>query len=213
MPEGTDLRDRLLGLLERSSDIDQDAVRAYAVQPTRDLSRGTVRGRDLRNIYAVRFGRLGIDAGRVLDRLAQLDLARVFVVRRDNRVWATFTDEAMDELVGCLPAVVTSGHATWLLPPPEITDPGQPRLVPCACCGCLTVVEEFDICPVCFWQADAVGQNDPSRPSGPNQVSLNEARSNYERIGACEPRLIRFVRPPEPWERSASQRKADGEGG
>ena len=69
----------------------------------------------------------------------------------------------------------------------------------CPCCHCLTLAERggFEICPVCFWQDD--GQDDPDADvvrGGPNNVlSLTVARANYERIGACDERMLAHVRP------------------
>ncbi len=75
----------------------------------------------------------------------------------------------------------------------------------CPCCHCLTLAERggFEICPVCFWEDD--GQDDPDADvvrGGPNNVlSLAAARANYQRIGACEERMLAHVRPPLPEEK------------
>lgn len=74
----------------------------------------------------------------------------------------------------------------------------------CPCCGYKTLDERggFDICSVCFWEDD--GQDDADaglrHPFSPNHVSLAQARENYRRIGACEERCLKFVRPPLPEE-------------
>ncbi len=49
---------------------------------------------------------------------------------------------------------------------------------PCPCCG-KTMVEEYDICDVCFWENDPVQLSDPAYPGGANVMSLNEARQAY----------------------------------
>lgn len=73
---------------------------------------------------------------------------------------------------------------------------------PCPCCGYFTVESDdeveviVDICEVCFWQYDKVGQNHPDISIGPNHVSLNDAKKNYRNYGACEHRVINFVRMP-----------------
>ena len=54
----------------------------------------------------------------------------------------------------------------------------------------------FEICPVCFWEDDNVQFNDPNYRGGANRVSLNEAKQNFERFGACESEMKEFVRPP-----------------
>jgi hypothetical protein len=74
----------------------------------------------------------------------------------------------------------------------------------CPCCGYLTLSERggFEICDVCFWEDD--GQDDPDADvvrGGPNRgLSLTEARRNFAEIGACEPTMVRHVRPPRPTE-------------
>lgn len=74
----------------------------------------------------------------------------------------------------------------------------------CPCCGFLTLPERspgsLEICHVCFWQDDMVGFNRPSVAIGSNAVSLEDARTNYRRFGACEQRFIADVRPPRPEE-------------
>jgi hypothetical protein len=67
---------------------------------------------------------------------------------------------------------------------------------PCACCGNLTIIEEYDICPVCFWQADLVHEEDPRYAGGANEMSLLEAQRSFEAVGAISPRWLKNVRPP-----------------
>jgi hypothetical protein len=75
---------------------------------------------------------------------------------------------------------------------------------PCPCCGYLTLPEgppgTFFICPVCWWEDDDVQFADPASEGGANRVSLRDARLNYARIGASEPRFADQVRPPRPEE-------------
>ena len=77
---------------------------------------------------------------------------------------------------------------------------------PCPCCGCFTLIEPpsdtYALCPVCWWEDDGVQFRDPRRPRGANAASLEEARANFRRIGASDPRLLDFVRPPQPAERA-----------
>ena len=79
----------------------------------------------------------------------------------------------------------------------------KPRYA-CACCGYLTLTESgnntYDICPVCFWEDDPVQNNYPDTFTGANHVSLNVAKVNYWEIGACEARLVQYVRAPLPGE-------------
>ncbi len=60
----------------------------------------------------------------------------------------------------------------------------------------------FEICDVCFWEDD--GQDDFDADvvrGGPNGgLSLTEARANYRRFGASDPRRVKDVRPPRPEE-------------
>jgi hypothetical protein len=56
---------------------------------------------------------------------------------------------------------------------------------------------------VCRWEddrADARPQGIDT-PSGPNRVSLREARANFEAFGACTERDSAHARPPRPHER------------
>ena len=78
---------------------------------------------------------------------------------------------------------------------------------PCPCCGNLTFpVPASDalayICPVCFWENDLFTQSD-DEPSDENHgMTLNEARKNYARIGACRPEMLQYVRKPTDEERA-----------
>ena len=74
----------------------------------------------------------------------------------------------------------------------------------CPCCGYLTLDEEppgtYDICPVCWWEDDNLQFDDPTLRGGANELSLNEARANFARMGAAEPSAVerRLVRRPRP---------------
>ena len=74
---------------------------------------------------------------------------------------------------------------------------------PCTCCGCYTLTESggsYEICPVCFWEDDALQNRDPSYTGGANHLSLHESRKNYRKIGACEEQFLQHVRKPLPEE-------------
>ena len=71
---------------------------------------------------------------------------------------------------------------------------------PCACCGYLTVLEEYDICPVCFWEADDVQERDPTFKGGANGMSLLQAQESFRTIRASSPRWLGHVRAPLPHE-------------
>jgi hypothetical protein len=70
----------------------------------------------------------------------------------------------------------------------------------CPCCDFRTLDEPpsgtFNICPICFWEDDNVQYDDPDYTGGANQVSLNQARKNYQDFGASELRCQDHVRQP-----------------
>ena len=68
---------------------------------------------------------------------------------------------------------------------------------PCPCCGHLTMGEppgSFDICPVCFWEDDAIQLRWPDYAGGANGPSLVDAQQSFIGRGAVEGRLRRSVR-------------------
>ncbi len=71
----------------------------------------------------------------------------------------------------------------------------------CPCCGCLTFDAahkgECFICPVCFWEDDPFQADDPDLEGSANAVSLNQARENYKKYGACEERFVKLTRAPK----------------
>ena len=73
---------------------------------------------------------------------------------------------------------------------------------PCPCCGHLVFDLEdgwpgsFAICPICFWEDDAVQFRWPDVEGGANAVSLIDAQRNFRDFGACEQRSRKHVRPP-----------------
>ena len=74
----------------------------------------------------------------------------------------------------------------------------------CPCCQHKTIGERaaYLICPVCFWEDD--GQDDVEADEiwgGPNgELSLTQARVNYQLFGAYCRRVLSHVRPPLPHE-------------
>ncbi len=75
-------------------------------------------------------------------------------------------------------------------------------MLPCRCCGHLTIGEynEFEICPVCFWEDDLIQARDPDYEGGANRVSLRQAQKNYAAFGACCEESLPHVREPLPEE-------------
>jgi hypothetical protein len=87
----------------------------------------------------------------------------------------------------------------------------------CPCCGHLTLDgrNNYDICPVCFWEDDGTGDepvlhpfhDEPTLQSPANKgMTLSEARANYASCSACEPSMVRNVRPPTEEEKGQSKR-------
>ena len=68
----------------------------------------------------------------------------------------------------------------------------------CSCCGYYTLREESDdICQVCCWQEYIAQKEDPDYIGGPNEdVSLNQARKNYNTFGAFHKNFINKKRNP-----------------
>lgn len=72
----------------------------------------------------------------------------------------------------------------------------------CPCCGFLAIDTNdeviTDICEVCFWQYDWVAHESPEKVIGANGVSLNDARINYRKYGACKKEFAdrKLVREP-----------------
>ena len=60
----------------------------------------------------------------------------------------------------------------------------------------------MELCPVCWWEED--GQSVRSATEAPvsinGQLSLSEARQNYQLSGAAHPRFSRYVRKALPEE-------------
>jgi hypothetical protein len=73
---------------------------------------------------------------------------------------------------------------------------GAPKaMFPCPCCNYLTLDSKgrYEICPVCFWEDD--GSADLDRYSGPNHMTLGEAKANLAKFGAVSPAAKKFVDP------------------
>ncbi|WP_429002049.1 CPCC family cysteine-rich protein [Xanthomonas sacchari] len=70
----------------------------------------------------------------------------------------------------------------------------------CPCCGYKTLSERgaFEICAVCFWEDDGQDDDDADEVlSGPNgNLSLTQARANYQQFGTSRRQDLPYVRPP-----------------
>ena len=87
---------------------------------------------------------------------------------------------------------------------------------PCPCCGHFGFDEppgSYEICPVCFWEDDALQlEFATTLAGGANKPSLLQAQRNYAVLAACEERLRPYVRAPQEDEpRDPSWRPVDPE--
>jgi hypothetical protein len=64
----------------------------------------------------------------------------------------------------------------------------------CPVCGSKTLHGrgQFELCPVCYWEDDGMDQSNPK---------LEQARENYQKLGASAERWLHDVRPPRTGER------------
>jgi hypothetical protein len=60
----------------------------------------------------------------------------------------------------------------------------------CPVCGYLTLNERdsFEICQICFWEDDGIDDYEADVVSGPNHMSLNEARLKFK---ICKEELLK----------------------
>ncbi|MBN1995167.1 MAG: hypothetical protein JW953_20925 [Anaerolineae bacterium] len=72
-----------------------------------------------------------------------------------------------------------------------------PGWLPCPVCGHYTfeVVGDWDTCPVCGWNSDPVQEAVHDDPTGANGISLNEARQNFQQIGAITQEKLAALDP------------------
>ena len=56
---------------------------------------------------------------------------------------------------------------------------------PCVCCGFITRSDssndDYDICPVCFWENDPIQNENINSNVGANAVSLQQAQINFRK--------------------------------
>ncbi|MBX3314596.1 MAG: hypothetical protein KF906_09775 [Actinobacteria bacterium] len=80
----------------------------------------------------------------------------------------------------------------------------QAASYPCPCCGHLVFDEapgSYVICPLCFWEDDAVQLRWPTYAGGANRPSLIDSQRATSELGAMEFRFTGIVRgaaPDEP---------------
>lgn len=73
------------------------------------------------------------------------------------------------------------------------------RRFQCPCCDHFTLAERrsFEVCPICGWEDDGQDLDELDRVSGPNHITLREARSNFERFGAADQSVLGLVAGPD----------------
>lgn len=66
----------------------------------------------------------------------------------------------------------------------------------CPCCEYLTLPDrnQYDICPVCFWEDDG----DHPKSAANDDLTISEGKVNYQLYGAMQERFQKHVRPPLP---------------
>ena len=71
----------------------------------------------------------------------------------------------------------------------------------CPCCGYKTLEAPgaLGLCPVCWWEDDGQDDGDSGevRLTVNGELSLDEARANYCRMGAAHSRFLPHVRKPQ----------------
>jgi hypothetical protein len=79
-----------------------------------------------------------------------------------------------------------------------------PELFRCPCCLHKTLEnpDALGLCPVCWWEDDGQDSDDEAevRATVNGDLSLSEARRNFQMCGAAHPRFVRYVRKAEPGE-------------
>jgi hypothetical protein len=88
----------------------------------------------------------------------------------------------------------------------ELSDDFQQELrdaprYPCRCCGHKTLLnpDEYEICDVCGWEDEPLLKSE-DQESGPNRISLRQARENFAVFGASKRDSVPRVRDPRPGE-------------
>jgi hypothetical protein len=92
--------------------------------------------------------------------------------------------------------------ANWKPPftaPEPAQHEGEPQTISaqCPCCDYFSLSSrgEYEICEVCFWEDDGMDLGGLDQCSGPNHITLRDARENFRRIGACDERAVAHVLP------------------
>jgi hypothetical protein len=67
----------------------------------------------------------------------------------------------------------------------------------CPCCDYFTLQGRggYEICPVCYWEDDGQDLDRLDVVSGPNHITLRQARENFVRMGAADDAARGLVAP------------------
>jgi hypothetical protein len=65
----------------------------------------------------------------------------------------------------------------------------------CSCCDYFSLHRRgsYDICPVCYWEDDGLSLGEIDEVSGPNYITLRQARQNFMRCGAADIAAVSLV--------------------
>lgn len=124
---------------------------------------------------------------------------------QSETAWPTSEPTPAQAIAACLDAPVES----LPLPIREFCERLEEELrtsprYECECCGFKTLLypDHYEICDVCRWEDDrgATAGQGPDAPSGPNRISLTDARANFRASGASRDPVKHLVRAPRPEE-------------
>ena len=68
----------------------------------------------------------------------------------------------------------------------------------CPCCDYYALPERaaYSICPICYWEDDGQDLDRLDELSGPNHITLRQARQNFARVGAADQAAVGLVASP-----------------
>lgn len=91
-----------------------------------------------------------------------------------------------------------TGHVSTT--PRELSERSLERVAgQCPCCDYFSLSRRghYDICRVCFWEDSGQDLDRLDEYSGPNHMTLREARRNFLVLGACDQHALQHVLPAE----------------